>query len=99
MPSKVMRLGSGSPGLSAKSRSWHNLVSTPGEEEENDHATDIFESVFRDNKRYGMPDSISILVNFGNDLKKILYNAEKQAHGCKVTEIWDPFAKYCRYGP
>ena len=58
--------------------------------------TKVLKSVILDNARCGMPDSISILVNFGARLKKVLYNAGRRANGCYPDQLWDPFAGICR---
>ena len=43
-----------------------------------------------------LPDSISILINFGTEKDHILYDADSTNHECGTGQIWDPFSRACR---
>ena len=43
-----------------------------------------------------LPDSISILINFGTEKDHILYDADNTNHECGMAQIWDPFSRVCR---
>ena len=42
-----------------------------------------------------LPNSISILINFGTGQSHVLYDADTTSHNCTSEQIWDPFYKVC----
>ena len=52
--------------------------------------------IIRNFQENSLPESISILINFGTIGNHILYDADKEGHDCTMEEIWDPFSKVCR---
>jgi hypothetical protein len=47
---------------------------------------DIIDSIIRNSLRSGgIPDSISILINFGTEKNHILYSTNKKDHNCRWT--------------
>lgn len=54
------------------------------------------DSIMANTFNYGLPESISVMINFGVEDKHIMYSAENWAHGCTQDELWDPFSQVCR---
>ena len=47
-------------------------------------------------EKSSIPDSISILINYGTENNHILYDASHVTHNCSHVQIWDPFSEICR---
>ena len=57
---------------------------------------DIFNSLVKSFQKSSIPDSISMLINYGTDKSHILYDASHVNHHCSQVQIWDPFNEICR---
>jgi hypothetical protein len=47
---------------------------------------EIIDSIIRNSIRSSIPDSISILINFGTDNNHILYSTDKNNHNCRLDK-------------
>ena len=52
-----------------------------------DSANEFYMSMFRNTIDYGIPASISVLINFGLNDKHIQYSADNLAHGCTHKQV------------
>ena len=50
-------------------------------------AHEFYVSMFRNTIDYGIPASISVLINFGLDDKHIQYSADNLEHGCTIKQV------------
>ena len=50
-------------------------------------ANDFYVSMFSNTIDYGIPASISVLINFGLNDKHIQYSADNLAHGCDLKQV------------
>lgn len=55
-----------------------------------------YDSMTRNAFDYGIPPSISVLINFGLEDKLIMYAAVNAIHDCRPDQMWDPFSLVCR---
>ncbi len=88
----------------------HNLESCVAQEEKEDSAAkkgrltssnskafeNWYRSVTSNTYNFGIPPSISVLINFGLDNKMLMYSAVNAIHGCTDDQLWDPFSLVCR---
>ena len=56
----------------------------------------LADSIMANTFNYGLPESISVMINFGVEDKHIMYSADNWIHGCTDQELWDPFSQVCR---
>lgn len=61
-----------------------------------DNSGEIFESMVTNSRAFGLPESLSVLINFGYSDKHVMYSAENWNHECDLDEVWDPFSNICR---
>ena len=61
-----------------------------------DNSAEIFESMVTNSRAFGLPESLSVLINFGYSDKHVMYSAENWNHECDLDEVWDPFSNICR---
>ena len=57
---------------------------------------DILHGVIVNSHKSAIPESISILINFGYNDDYILFAAENAKHGCNQQQLWDSWSKVCR---
>ena len=57
---------------------------------------EMFDGLAKTFQKSSIPDSISILINYGTDHNHILYDASNINHNCSHIQIWDPFSEICR---
>ena len=50
-------------------------------------ANEFYVSMFRNTIDYGIPASISVLINFGLNDKHIQYSADNLEHGCTMQQV------------
>ncbi|XP_059085608.1 uncharacterized protein LOC131882478 [Tigriopus californicus] len=56
----------------------------------------LFTSVLKNAFSFGIPESISILINFGFSEKHVMYSAEEWNENCGSNAVYDPFSEVCR---
>lgn len=56
----------------------------------------LFQSMMVKNSQKYVPNSISILINFGFSNQHLYYNAAEEAQICAAYQLWDPFSQVCR---
>ena len=64
--------------------------------EESPSLEDMFERFVKTFKKSTLPDSISILINYGTEDSHILFDASGNRQGCSEVQVWDPFSEFCR---
>ena len=57
---------------------------------------DMFDNLVKSFQKSSIPDSISMLINYGTEGSHILYDASHVNHDCSQVQIWDPFSEICR---
>ncbi len=53
----------------------------------NSQLNDFYASMFRNTIDYGIPASISVLINFGLSDKHVMYSAENWQNGCTWQQV------------
>jgi hypothetical protein len=64
--------------------------------EDNVSFEDMFNGMVKSFQKSSIPESISILINYGTETNHILYDASQANHNCSQIQIWDPFSEVCR---
>ena len=64
--------------------------------EDNISFEEMFDGLVKTFQKSSIPDSISILINYGTDNNHILYDATHANHNCSQIQIWDPYYEICR---
>jgi hypothetical protein len=57
---------------------------------------EMFDGLVKKFQKSSIPDSISILINYGTDNNHILYDATHANHNYSQIQTWNPFSEVCQ---